>query len=261
MTRKIIFLILIIFIFYAPLFADDSKGWNTEKSTHFIVYYKNAPSDFIRILVNESEDYYNQIADSLGFRRFNFWLWDNRAKIYIYDTIKDYQAATGQPSWSGGCATTKLKIIQSFPYAKGFAETVLPHELGHIIFREFVGFDNYTIPLWLDEGVASFQEKSRYALSAGIVKRALMNNKFIALEKLNSLNMDALQDPETALIFYAEALSLVNYLIKNFGNDDFVVFCQNLRDKKDFQRAMASSYPYSNIEALGQAWQKKLESN
>ena len=54
---------------------------------------------------------YDKIADDLGFRRFDFWLWDKRAKIYIYDDVRSYQAATNQPSWSSGCAIIKDKII------------------------------------------------------------------------------------------------------------------------------------------------------
>jgi hypothetical protein len=89
---------LIIFVFsFGPVFAGASDEWKQEKSTHFIVCYKNAPEQFIKNLTDRAEEYYNKIADDLGFRRFNFWLWDNRAKIYIHDNKEAYQAATGQP--------------------------------------------------------------------------------------------------------------------------------------------------------------------
>ena len=37
-------------------------------------------------------------------------------------------------------------------------QSLLPHELGHIIFREFIGLES-NCPSWLDEGVAMYQEK------------------------------------------------------------------------------------------------------
>src|SRR3989338_7116526 len=121
-------------------FAFDDKGWNEEKSAHFIVYYKNAEERFVRQTIDKAEEYYKSIAENLGFTRYDFWLWDKRAKIYIYDSAEDYQAATGKPAWSGGVAFSHQKVIETYPWAQGFMQSLLPHELGHIIFREFIGF-------------------------------------------------------------------------------------------------------------------------
>lgn len=226
-----------------------------------MVYYKNALEDFIRRLTEKSEDYYDRIAQELGFRRYDFWLWDNRAKIYIYDDAKSYQDATGQPVWSVGCALAGEKTIHSYPYAEGFFETTLPHEMGHIIFREFVGFNNHAIPTWLEEGVASYQETSRRETASKIVEEAMKNGNFINLQRLATLNPQFMPDRGLVNLFYAESLSIVDYLIKNFGSDSFVTFCQALRDKKDFARALSSSYNFSNVRELDEAWLKYIERN
>jgi len=251
----------VLFSFCSSLAAQDQVKWNTEKSTHFIIYYKNAPADFIKRLIERSEDYYNKIADNLGFMRFNFWLWDNRAKIYIYDDTKDYQTSTGYPSWSGGCAIARQKTIQTFPYAQGFFETILPHEMGHIIFREFVGFDNTAVPLWLEEGVACYQEDLKRVSSGRLVKVALKQGTFMTLEKLTNFNSRETKDSLRVNLFYAEAVSIIEYLIREFGKDKFVLFCQDLRDKRNLERAIASTYPFSNMQELDQGWQKYLVSN
>jgi len=256
--RKYI-LALTIFVLSLSLVFAAGNDWQITKSTHFIVYYKNAPQDFIERLIEEAEDYYNKIAENLGFRRYNFWLWDNRAKIYIYDDSESYQVATGQPAWSAGCASIKDKIIQTFPYAKGFFDTTLPHELGHIVFREFVGFNNSAIPIWLDEGVASYQENLKYSMANKIVREAIQNNRFIDLEKLSQLNPQFVVNTELVNLFYAESISIIDYLVKEFGQDNFILFCRNLRDKKDLQAAISDVYPFKNIKELNQAWQIYLE--
>jgi hypothetical protein len=258
MKRCALFLIT-LFGFLSICLAQGTEGWKTEKSTHFIIYYKNAPGDFIRQLIEKSEDYYNKIADDLGFRRFDFWLWDNRAKIYIYDDAEDYQSATGQPSWSQGAALPLAKIIQSYPYAQGFFQVTLPHEMGHIIFREFIGFDNYVIPLWLDEGVASYQQKIKYLKASEVIKKAVDDGEFITLQSLANFNPQSTTANKLVQLFYAEAFSIVDFLIKEFGKDRFVIFCQNLRDKMRLERAIAATYPFSNIQELGQAWQKHIK--
>jgi len=258
---KKILLISIIFFVYLPFAAAKDNDWSVEKSTHFIVYYKNAPNDFITQLIDKAEYYYNKIADDLGFRRFDFWLWDNRAKIYIHDDARAYQAATGQPAWSGGCAIIKEKVIHSFPYAKGFCESTLPHEMGHIIFREFVGFDNPAVPIWLDEGVASYQESAVYSSAYTTIAEAIPSNRFINLEELSRMDPHLIMDNASVYLFYAEAVSLVDYLVKEFGKDNFILFCQNLRDKRNFERAISYVYPFKNIQELDQSWQKYLNSH
>ncbi len=257
--KKLFFLSLLILIFSAVLLAQQDDKWQTKKSTHFIVYYKNAPDDFTDHLIESAEEYYDKIADDLGFRRYNFWLWENRAEIYIYDNAREYQDATGQPGWSAGCAVAKKKIIKTFPYAQGFFDTVLPHEMGHIIFREFVGFDNHAVPIWLDEGVACYQGSLRRSLANKLLKETMRHKSFMNLEQLANFKPSSINETEAVNLFYAESLSIVDYLIKKFGSDNFVLFCQNLRDKRDFESAMRSSYPFNTMKEFEQGWQKYLE--
>ncbi|MFA5145510.1 MAG: peptidase MA family metallohydrolase [Candidatus Omnitrophota bacterium] len=261
MHNKIIkycFCLLLLLAFYNFAIAADNN-WHTAKSTHFIVYYKNAPEDFITQLTNKSEDYYDKIASDLGFTRFNFWLWDNRAKIYIHDNAADYQASTGQPGWSGGSTLASAKVIYTFPYAQGFFEKTLPHEMGHIIFREFVGFDNQAIPLWLEEGVASYQEKTTYSMATAYIKKAIKEGSFMPLDKLSDFGPYLGVPDELVRLFYIESFSIVDFLIREFGRDKFVSFCQDLRDKKNLTRAIASNYPFSDLRELDDAWQKYLK--
>lgn len=259
MIKKITCLSMLISFCALIAFAQEQDKWRTAKSTHFIVYYQKAPEDFVNRLISRSEEYYNQIADSLGFRRYDFWLWDKRARVYIYDDAFAYQAATGQPSWSMGAAISKEKIIYTFPNERGFFDSILPHEMGHIIFREFVGFDNDAVPLWLDEGVASYQEAQRRRIAAILVKEALKNNSFIDLEKLAGINPRFMLNAESVNLFYAESLSIVDFLIREFGSDNFVLFCQGLRDKKDLQGALAYAYPFRDLKDFNRAWQKYLK--
>lgn len=259
--RKLILicgLILLILTSYA--LAAEEK-WVIEKSAHFIIYYKNASEDFIRQVKERAEEYYTKIADDLGFRKFNFWLWDNRASIYIHDDANGFQAYTGQPAWAIGATLPQDKIIHSFIDAKGFFDATLRHEMAHVIFREFVGFDNYGVPLWLDEGVASYQGNYSPAGINRIIKKAMTDNKFIKLEDLAGFNPLAAQDTDSVGIFYSEATSIVDCLIREFGKEDFVSFCQALRDKKDLVDALYSVYSLGSLSELSQTWAKYINQN
>lgn len=256
--KKAALCLIFLFFFLGPCRAEDGQRWNVEKSTHFIVYYKNAPHDFIRQVVDTSEGYYEKIASDLGFNRFDFWLWDNRAKIYIYDTNADYQSGTGQPAWSAGSASPREKIIATFPYAQGFFESVLAHEMGHIVFREVVGFDNKALPLWLDEGAASYQEKEKYYDADELVLKSMSDGSFVSLERLANFGEQFSMPAKDAGLFYAESFSVVNFLVSQFGKDKFVLFCRELKEKKNLNKALDSAYAFKDIHKLQEAWKEYL---
>lgn len=257
--KKFILFLIMTSLFFGILQAQENVEWNIEKSTHFIVYYKHAQKTFVDELIVQAENYYNKIADDLGFRRFDFWLWENRAKIYIYDDMEDFHASTGFVTWSAGLAITKVKTIHTYPYAKGFFETILPHELGHIVFREFIGFDNQLVPVWLDEGVASSFEKGRAALAGKIIKPAIADDTFIPIQNLTMLNPQLMQDNQKVNLFYAESISIIHYLIKEFGKDNFIIFCQRIRDGKNLAESLRSTYNFNNLDELNISWKKFVE--
>jgi hypothetical protein len=249
--KKRLVLLSIFALFSSLAFAGS---FNEARSTHFIVLYQKAPEEFVKKVLDKAEFYYEKITEDLGFRRFDFWLWDNRAKIYIYDDVKSYQAVSGQPSWSGGAALPHFKIIQTFVSADNFLDTILPHEMGHIIFRELVGFNNPAVPLWLEEGVASYQEKAKYSQAKIFIRKAVREGNFMDLNKLSSFYTVANLDPKVVNIFYAESFSIVDFLIENFGRDNFVLFCQNLRDYRDFKKSLRLSYSLDGLNELNSVW-------
>ncbi|OQB10852.1 MAG: hypothetical protein BWY16_00759 [Candidatus Omnitrophica bacterium ADurb.Bin205] len=246
--------LILFFIFICFNNLSASEHFKESRSTHFIVFYNNAPEGFIKSLLEKAEFYYESITEDLGFRRFNFWLWDNRAKIYIYDDANSYRLASSQPAWSGGAVMPNHKIIQSFPASKDFLDTILPHEMGHIIFREFVGFNNPGVTLWLDEGVASYQEKRRYSQADAFIRRLIDQDSFINLRKLSSYHSLASLDSGSIDIFYAQSYSIVDFLIKMFGREKFVLFCQNLRDYRNLDDALRLTYSLQGISQLEKAW-------
>lgn len=256
--KKIILSVIVLLLSFNGYAQEDDK-WHIAKSTHFIIYYKDVPDDFVNKILDRAEDCYNKITNDLGFTRYNFWLWENRAKIYVYDDVEEYRTKTGQPSWSSGCVSIKDKTIKTYPLASGFFDTLLPHELGHIIFREFVGFYNRNIPLWLDEGVASYQEMTKRFAAKGYVRKAIKDNKFIPLDRLSNINLTFVQDQETVTIFYSEAVNLIDYLIGQFGNSNFVNFCRALKDGKTLEQAISYTYPFRNLVELNNAWLRYLK--
>ncbi|MFA5351386.1 MAG: peptidase MA family metallohydrolase [Candidatus Omnitrophota bacterium] len=252
-----LFRILLIFLFIPFAAFADNQPWQVFKSTHFLIFFKNADEIQLNELAQKAEGYYDKITDDLGFNRFNFWTWDNRARIYLFDSQQEYMKETGDPAWAAGQAQINSKLIRTFITAKGFLENVLPHEMAHIIFREMVGFNNPSIPLWLDEGVATFQEQKSSFVKSDLANKLLRGN-FLNLDDLNKINAVSIKTTNGVESFYTESFSLVKYLIAEFGKDRFVLFCQNLRDKRDLTRALVSTYSFKDLKDFESSWKKYI---
>ncbi len=114
--------------------ATAKPEWKEIKKKHFVICYSDS-SEFAQRVGREAEKYYKTISSDLGFTRHDgFWLWDKRAKIYIYNSRADFVRASGAPHWAAGKANVAQRLIATFQGGKGFIDSVLPYEMTHLIF-------------------------------------------------------------------------------------------------------------------------------
>jgi hypothetical protein len=233
--------------------AKDLQNLNGE---HFIVYYTN-DEKFAQSVLRKSEYYYKLIAEELGYGRYaDFWIWEKRVKVYVFPDRQSYIEASGMNSWSEGMADYNQKMIVSYVWSEGFLDSLLPHEIAHLIFRDYVGFKG-EVPLWLDEGVAQWMEPDKRADVFMVMAQIAEEGKSITLERLMRLDTRKEKDNEAIYIFYVESASLVGYLIRAFGPKLFAEFCRQLRDGKDLKTALTFAYP-KDIRTLNQLEEKWL---
>ena len=242
-----------------PGFGVEAQEWKEYKCQHFIIYHQEAPLDFVKNVEQMAEQYYSEITDNLGFTRYKGWSWDNRAKIYIYDNAEDYIGDSRQAGWSHGAASPRDKEIRTFPSAHGFFDSTLPHEMGHIIFREFVGF-KAEIPVWFEEGIAMYQEKAKRWGAHDAVRKALASGNFKSLDELSLTRLSSDTDIEVINLFYSESASVINFLIREYGQQRFVQFCRKIKDGNPFEWTLDSVYVrFKNVEDLNDEWVKYLK--
>jgi hypothetical protein len=282
MRNKKIKLILIVILGLFCLAANNEPAWLERKSEHFIVYFIQ-DEKFAQQVLDEAEKYYRNIASSLGYARYSeFWTWEKRVKIYIYPDRVSFLEITGQPKWSEGMADYKKKQIVSYVWGHGFLESLLPHEMTHLIFRDFVGFLG-EVPLWLDEGVAQWEEEAKRPQIKKMAKNYFEQDNLMSVSDIMKLNILHLRsqnglfirptrtkDGKPGVIFlssnnlveiyYLESASLVGYLIDKFGSESFSAFCRELRDGKTIEEALSIAYParISNITELEDGWREYL---
>lgn len=239
--------------------APRQEKWVEHRAKHFLIYYKNVPQDFIATLEEQAEYYFDEITHDLVVYRNTTWIQDNRARIYVYDDQQDYISAANNMKWSHGITETRKKVIRTFPSSHGFFDSTLPHELAHIIFREFVGFQS-NVPTWLDEGVATNQEKAKRWGAHKTVLNAIKQGKFIPLGELKNVVLNQNVNQEILNLYYAEAASIVNFMKTELGSFRFYNFCENLKRGHSLDNAIKLTYVrFENVDDLNKAWIKFLE--
>lgn len=258
--RKIIILaVLMVLCAHSSVLAK--KEWDEQKGTNFTVFYHKqaVPQDFVDTVMESAEEEIKNVTSNMGITRYQGWQWDKRASIYIYSTQDDYVQNGGQAGWSEGSAVVSTKTIKTYPLDNGFFDSILPHEMGHIILHEMVG-PYADIPLWFDEGVAMYQEKSRRLGAGDQVKKAIKNGQFIPLTQLMDMRLYNETPEATVQLFYAESASVVNFLITEFGALRFHKLCLELKENTRFPDALAKIYMrIKSIEDLNKMWVKHLE--
>ena len=248
-----------IVILPISIYAAETQEWQEIKSEHFIVFHVDG-TQFAKDVSRKSETYYRKIASELGYQRYSgFWTWDHRVKIYIYPDRESFLLATDQPKWSEGVANFTKKEIASYAWSDGFLDALLPHEMAHLIFRDYVGFKG-EVPLWIDEGVAQWMEPKKREAVKYAVKNLEKQGKLISLQRMMTLDVRQSNDSAFVTSFYIQAMSLVSFLINKYSAARFTNFCRQLRDGKSITESLKFAYPVSirSVDELQAKWLKHI---
>ncbi len=274
--------LLYFFYFFACATASFAQDWQKLSGDHFLVYFIQDES-FAKEISYRAENYYVRIASDLGYPRYSeFWTWDKRVKIYIYPDRASYLKASNQPTWSQGMADYTNKQILSYAHSQELVDSILPHEIAHLIFRDFVGF-KAAAPVWLDEGVAQWAELSKREIVKAVSKDLLASGSLFSVADMVNLDIRRVAEGDTIQIhsirdkegnrkllslngsivvrtYYIEAVSLVEFLISRFGGTIFTDFCRQLRDGKSLEEALRFAYStrINSIEELEKLWLEYL---
>jgi hypothetical protein len=237
------------------------EPWKEIRGDHFIVHHFGEES-FAQEVLRRAEQYYKQIGEDLGYeRRSAFWQWDKRVKIYIYKTKEDFLKNSGRTEWSEGYADYTRKTIVSYEWKTDFLESLLPHEITHLIFRDYVGFQG-EVPVWLDEGVAQWEEPAKRKVVRSAMKFYLYDGRWYSIENLTSMDVWNVRTKLAVDLFYVQAASLVDFLVTEYGSDSFIFFCRQLRDGKSFGAALPFAYPTQmrTVRELEEKWKAYINS-
>jgi len=247
--------IILNFLFIIFSISGYSQTTKELRSEHFIINYAPEAQDYVYKIKDDAEYFYRKITQEFGLIREKLWSWDDRTKILIAKNKEEYLKNFSCPSWSSACVDYRNRVIYTYPMQKDFS-SILAHELTHIIFREYIGYNQ--MPLWLDEGMATYAEYRdtfQCQMFVSLTKKLIEENKYIKFKDIS--RMYSISSGLDTSLFYAQAFSMVYFLKERFGRNNFSEFLSSLRSGSSLDEALRKAFRViEKKESFESNWKK-----
>lgn len=231
-------------------------GFVKSVSRHFSVYAEQYPASdrFLELIENLHGNLMLDLAP------FSPWARDERVAIFLFKNQDTYRRVTGRPAWSGGASSVPKRKV--YVYESEELPGILAHELTHIYFDAFF-LDGVTDPLWLSEGMATLVQVERGLAAPNWLREnleRLEKGEGFPLEAFVAVGSTAGWPDERVRLWYAQAYSLVRFLIRTQYRSSFYKFSAHLRDGRPAAEALYRAYgaPYTRLRALELAWRSAI---
>ena len=147
--------------------------------------------------------------------------------------------------------TTEQQTFQGFAFPErnlflglGMDRGLIVHESAHLLLNQAMGAAALPVPSWLDEGFASYMNPSVKILSGGS-----LSSRTNSLRAMNTMT----GTPHTIGTFYQKSLSVVAFMIDEFGEDRFQRFIGQLSNGNTVDASLVDVYGF-DVDGLDARW-------
>lgn len=214
MKRLYIILVCIVFTIFFIYFIRSSNNIKLQiENENFKFYSVNKDRECLDDLSNVLKENYNKISNDLNIKL------DEKVVIEIYPDISSFHNAIGvsnEANWVVGIGwDNQIKMLS--PLNPGEEHTydtlvqVLVHEFTHILISK-INSDLESIPIWLNEGVATYEANQMNDNGISFIKESLENNSVPSLSEMTSEGFVEVGG-------YIFSYTIIEYIVENYGYD------------------------------------------
>lgn len=178
----------------------------------------------------------------------DFWVYPDQQPFY--DVM-----GPGTPPNVGGRAYPEIRTLFAWiaPGDFGFAKTVVPHELMHVVYADVIRNAYHYPANWINEGIAVYVSEGYNATYLSDVSDAVSGGTLMPLVAL--AGEFPTTDANRFELAYAESVSAIDYIVKTYGQPALVKlvksFATGIPDDDAFKAAFGI-----DLTAFDKAWMK-----
>ncbi len=240
-------------------FDDERYLWQSLTSTlpqgnELSLFWYEGGDSFARELMDTCQEGLARLTQDIGTYP------ERPVKIYIYASTSDLKGAMIFPQeWTGGVAFTAFSTIAIGipPSELDWGKRGLVHELTHLVVHQATFSPYGQLPIWLDEGLAMYNEGELDPVFRSYLQEAILEDKLISVRSLCS---PFSAETEKARLSYAQSYSLVEYLLDNYGQDKMLELLTILKQGSTYDEALTEVYGF-DIDGLDARWRATLASH
>jgi hypothetical protein len=234
--------------------STDASGWSVAETANFRIFHKQSPE-----YAERAADVAERTRASMQQKWFSNVeeTWALKCDLYLHPTAQDYSQATAQQN-SPGHSSFRVengrlvqRRIDLHCDDPNLLTAVLPHETTHVVLAG--AFGGRLLPRWADEGMAVLAEpRPKIERHLNNLNNCRQRNELFRMQDLLQLE-DYPSDPRFIGAFYAESVSVVEFLTQQRGPQEFTFF---LHDglRYGFEKALQRHYNYLNFTDLEKHW-------
>jgi hypothetical protein len=225
--------------------ADEGRG--------ITLFWYTGSDAFAQELMDTCEEGLGRLAQSIGTYA------EKSIEIYVYASTDDLKGAmVSSQEWTGGVAFTDFGIIAIgiSPSELEWGKKALVHELTHLVVRQATFSPYGQLPLWLDEGLATYNGGELDPDIRSCLEQGISEDDLISVRTLCS---PFSAYPDKACLSYAESYGVVKYLLDNYGQGKMLNLLALLKQGSIYDEALTEVYGF-DIDGLDARWRATLTS-
>jgi hypothetical protein len=181
-------------------------------------------------------------------------------KVYVYASQRDGQPARTQQSQrfnelveTGGVRVASDTVLIFESNTREVVDSILPHELAHVVTRVAGEGPFGDVPAWLNEGLSVYAQRSPGLPYEQALQLAVRRDRVLSLPAISS----SPGDPSLVNLFYGQSWSVVKYLIDTYGEAKMAEFLATFKGGARTDDAVRQVYGV-DLAGLENAWRQSL---
>ncbi len=238
----------------APAAVQVPVVWQVRETANFTIHHTDP------VLAEQAA----KTAETIRAQQAKRWgstatrgTWTPRCEIFLFPTSGEFARMTGQPETSPGFSTMEIKAgrisarrVNLRADHPQLIAAILPHEVTHVVLADL--FTQQQIPRWADEGMAVLAEPLNEQISrTAELTGPLKEGRVFKLSELMAIDYPS---AEAWSLYYAQSVSLTQFLVDQGTHEQFVRFVRGAQ-QKGVEESLRSVYKIAGFSELENRWQ------